>query len=249
MKRILDASLTIVVLVAAGLVIWRQFMPVQPFNAPPRVETASGTLPADSTVHSRGSGPVALIEVADFQCPFCGRHAREVEPDIRKAFVEAGVVREVFINYPLPNHQFARGASEAAICAGSQNQFWEMRDALFQDQSKLESEDLASHARQLGLDVARFTDCVGGREVRRALEQDMKIAKTLGVQATPAFFVGLVQSDGSVLLKKRLNGAFPFSDFRTAINGVVPRALQKQVRNLAGLLVLPRLTTTSKGGV
>jgi predicted DsbA family dithiol-disulfide isomerase len=123
-----------------------------------------------------------------------------------------------------------------------------MRDALFQNQAELEPDDLTSHARQLGLDVLRFTECVGGREAHHALEQDIEIARTLGVKATPAFFVGVVQSDGSVVLKKRVNGAFPFSDFRSAINDLLPRELQKQVRSL-GSLLLPRLTTTSKGGV
>jgi protein-disulfide isomerase len=247
----LDALLTVVVIVAAVLVIWRQVVPGGPSSAQgaPRVEDASGTLSAELTATSRGSGPVALIEVADFQCPFCGRHAREVEPAIRKAFVETGLVREVFINYPLPNHALAARASEAAICAGSQGQFWEMRDALFQNQTALELADLTDRVRELGLDVSRFSDCLSSDQARRALERDMEVARTLGVRATPTFFIGVVQMDDSVVLTKRVNGALPLSELHAAINDVLPSELQKQVRDLARLLVSPWSRTITTGGV
>jgi protein-disulfide isomerase len=103
-KSMLDIAVTVLVVVAAGLVIWRQFEPINQSRSRPQVEEAKGTIPADVAAIVRGSGPLALVEFSDFECPFCGQHVREVAPMIRKAFVETGVVREVFVNYPLSNH-------------------------------------------------------------------------------------------------------------------------------------------------
>lgn len=232
LKAILDFSVTIAVLVAAGLVIWRQFEPVGPQARSP-VENANGTIPAELSNHIRGMGQVALVEFADFQCPFCGQYARDVEPMIRKAFVDTGVVRQVFVNLPLPNHPRALPASEAAACAGNQGKFWEMHDAMFQNQSALADADLTNRARELGLDVAQFSKCLDGDEARSVIERHMDVARDLNVRATPAFFVGIVQPDGSVKLKKRINGALGFDDFRSAIMDVTPRELKDRVRDVA----------------
>lgn len=233
LKSILDMSVTVLVVVAASLVIWRQFAPVGQSQARPRVEAAVGTVPAELVTNARGTGQVALVEFADFQCPFCGQHARDVEPMIRKAFVDTGVAREVFVNYPLPSHPHAQPASEAAICAANQGRFWEMHDALFRNQAALEERDLTDRARELGLDIPLFSQCLGGGEARPVIERHKSAARALGVQATPAFFVGVMQPDGSLVLKKRINGALPFSDFRSAITDVTPLELRERVRDVA----------------
>ena len=71
-----------------------------------------------------------------------------------------------------------------------------------------------------------FRACVRDGKERQLIEQQMKVARELGARGTPAFFVGIVQADGSVTVKKRINGAQPFSEFRTAIMDVVPLNLR-----------------------
>jgi hypothetical protein len=53
------------------------------------------------------------------------------------------------------------------------------------------------------------------------------------VQPTPAFFLGVVQSDGAIALKKRINGALPFDEFRAAIMNVIPQDLKQRVGPVA----------------
>ena len=137
LKSIFDSIVTLLVAVAAGLVIWRQVAPSTPAGGRPRIEDVQVTLPAELATTGRGTGPVALVEFADFQCPFCAKHARDVDPLIRKVFIDTGVARQVFVNYPLARHPHAEPASEAALCAGNQGKFWEMHDALFQNQATL----------------------------------------------------------------------------------------------------------------
>jgi protein-disulfide isomerase len=233
LKSVLDTSVTLLVVVAAGLVIWRHFVPWQPQPRPP-VEDATGKVPADLATNVRGTGAVALVEFADFECPFCARHAREVDPAIRQAFVDSGVLRQVFVNYPLGNHSRAQPASEAAQCAGSQGKFWEMHDAIFRGQPPaLGDGDFADRAREIELDLTTFSDCLTGGETRSVIERHKSLAADLGIRSTPAFFVGVVQADGSVDLKKRINGAVPFTEFRAAISEVMPPELRPQIREVA----------------
>jgi protein-disulfide isomerase len=232
-KSILDIGVTVLVVVAASIVIWRQFVPTGRSQFPSPVEDAKGMIPAELATVVRGTGQVALIEFSDFQCPFCGHHARDVEPLIRRAFIEAGLLREVFINYPLSNHPNAQIASEAAMCAGNQGKFWEMHDALFLNQAALGESDLTDRAREVGLNLALFSKCDRGGETRQVIERHKSAGRAFSVQSTPSFFVGLVRSDGSVELKKRISGALPFSEFRSAILAITPKELRGRVGEVA----------------
>ena len=236
LKSVLDVCVTLLVAVTAGLVIWKQFAPAGTLQGrASQVEDVSGSIPAELATSTRGVGQVALVELADFECPFCGRHARDVEPEIVKTFIDTGLARQVFLNFPLENHPRAEPASAAALCAGKQGEFWGMHDLLFLDQKALEDSDLHDRARKLDLDVARFAQCVNGGEVKPLIERHMDVARSLGVEGTPAFFVGLVQKDGSVALKKRINGAVPFSVFRSAIIAVAPDELKVRLRDVASV--------------
>jgi len=53
---------------------------------------------------------LTLVEFSDYQCPFCGRYARETSPQIRRDYIETGKVKYVFRDFPL--------AAEEAHCAG-----------------------------------------------------------------------------------------------------------------------------------
>jgi protein-disulfide isomerase len=232
LKSIVDISVTVLVVVAAGLVIWRQFAPAGS-GARAAVEDASGSVPAEIVTSVRGTGPVALVEFADFECPFCGRHARDVEPMIRQAFIDTGILRQVFLNFPLSNHPRAVPASEAALCAGKQGKFWEMHDAVFQNQAALADADFTELARELRLDIALFTECITGGKERSLIDRHKSLARALSVQSTPSFFLGIVKPDGSVELKKRINGALSFDKFRSTIMDVTPEELRERISAVA----------------
>lgn len=231
LKSIFDVLATLLVIVAAGTVIWRQFAPAGQ-SARPRIEDASGSVAANLVTTARGDGPVVLVEFADFQCPFCGKHAREVEPRIRKEFIQTGVVRQVFLNMPLPNHPRAEPASKTALCADRQGKFWEMYEALFQAPTALEDGDLLAKADALGLDLPALQRCVASDDPKATIDRHKEAAQKFGVRSTPSFFLGVLQADGSVALKKRLNGALPYEDFRTAILGLTPAEFRGRVQKL-----------------
>jgi protein-disulfide isomerase len=108
----------------------------------------------------------------------------------------------------------------AAVCAAEQNKFWEMHDLLFVNQQALMPADFTRHAQTLKLDMARFNACMVGQTAGK-IRQDMTLATQAGVRATPTFFIGTTQPDGSVRVVRRLNGASPYATFKAALDGAL----------------------------
>lgn len=66
----------------------------------------------DALAVGRADAPVVMIEYSDFQCPFCGRFARETEPELNRSHVDRGVLRIEWRNFPVfgeESEQAARG--------------------------------------------------------------------------------------------------------------------------------------------
>jgi protein-disulfide isomerase len=178
---------------------------------------------------------LTLIEFSDFQCPFCGRHARDTAPQIVKEYVSTGKLRHVFMDLPLEAiHKAAFKAAEGAKCAGEQGKYWEMHDRLFENQNKLQV--LTPHAEAIGLDVPKFDECMNSGRQAAAIRQDMAEAQKAGVTGTPTFFLAYTDPKSSkVQTIRRLSGAQPFANFKAEIDKLLtagPEApTQKGERN------------------
>ena len=85
---------------------------------------------------------LTIVEFSDYQCPFCGRHARETFPQIRRDYIDTGKLRFLSRDLPLDFHANAFPAAEAARCAGEQKKFWELRDVLVVNAAKLSREEV-----------------------------------------------------------------------------------------------------------
>lgn len=166
--------------------------------------------------------PLALIEVSEYQCPFCGRHVRETVPQIIKDYVETGKIRYYFLDFPLAFHKQAAKAAEAALCAGDQGRFWEMHDTLFENQKALNSDDLEKYAQALGLDIPTFKECLDSGKHAEKIKKDMAEAQKAGISGTPSSLIGWVQDDSkSVKAVKIVKGAQPFAAFKEAIESLL----------------------------
>jgi protein-disulfide isomerase len=128
---------------------------------------------------------VALIEYSDFECPFCGRFARDTLPLLEEEYVRPGRVLVGFRHYPLRIHPRAPKAAEAVECAGEQKKFWEMHDRLFQEPRQLEEASLRAHAREIGLNGQAFDACLDGRMTAK-IQADMDEGRRLKVTRTKA---------------------------------------------------------------
>ncbi len=157
---------------------------------------------------SKGSenAPVTVIEVMDYNCPFCQKGAT-ISEQILAAY--PGKVRVVPKNLPLPMHPNAPKTAEAVLCANEQNKFWEFRKELFGDSwTKFTVEDMRAIAVKLQMDMSLFSACLDGSKMKPIIEEDMRVIQSLGGTGTPTFFV-----NGTPIV-----GAQPFESFRKVID-------------------------------
>jgi len=114
-------------------------------------------------------------------------------------------------------HKNAFKAAEAARCAGEQGKVWAMRDRLMANQQALDQWN--SHAEAIGLDVARFEECVNNGSQTAKIRADMAQAQKAGVKGTPAFFLAYTDPKSmNVTTVTRISGAQPYSAFKAAID-------------------------------
>lgn len=146
--------------------------------------------------HVRGpqDAAITLIEYGDFQCPYCARaHVALQELD-----QELGGIRLVYRHLPLTDlHPLAELAAEASEAAASQDKFWDMHDALFEQQNQVaDPQDLAVLGESVDLDIERFRDEVQARTHRPRVQADLARGERDGADRTPSFFINGVRYHG-----------------------------------------------------
>ena len=150
--------------------------------------------------HVRGPQDAALtlIEYGDFQCPYCARAHFALTELVDELGDEAGGIRLVYRHLPLSDlHPLAELAAEAAEAAASQGKFWDMHDALFEQQRQVaDPQDLAVLGESLDLDIERFAGEVQERRHRARVQQDLARAQRDGADRTPTFFINGVHYPG-----------------------------------------------------
>ena len=117
-------------------------------------------------------------------------------------------MRIAFKNQPLPFHNHAQLAAEAAMAANDQGKFWQMHDKLFANQQKLERTDLESYAQEIGLDMAKFRGALDSGKFKERIQKDSAEGTAAGASGTPTFFIN----------GYRLVGAVPIDSFKKLID-------------------------------
>ena len=139
--------------------------------------------PLSGSDHVRGPADAQLlIFYGEFSCPRCAlAHSRLVDAPLRVAF------RHFALRSKSPRAVALACAAEAA---GLQGRFWELHDALFADQGRLDDPHLWERARRLGLDLDRFELDRRSERVARRVAGDVRDALRAGITATPTLWVG-----------------------------------------------------------
>ena len=169
----------------------------------PVIEVSTGGRP----VLGPATAPITIIEFSDYECPFCKR----AEPAMQQVLdTYKDKIKFVYRHYPLPFHQHARPASEAALCANAQGKFWEYHKKAMASAS-LAEETLKQIGKDVGLDAAKFDTCFKNKEFTKDIDKDLEDGQSVGVNGTPAFFI-----NGHML-----SGAQPFEKFKETIDAAL----------------------------
>jgi len=144
------------------------------------------------------SANIIFVEYSDFQCPYCSR----VAPAVGKVRTDYPQIRFAFHHYPLSTHPDAQKAAEAAECAGMQDRFWEMHNALFSNQNDLAISSLKGYAAALGLDAESFNRCLDTGQMEGAVNAQKLEGQGAGIRGTPGFLVFSTNGRDAALEKK-----------------------------------------------
>ena len=155
---------------------------------------------------------MVMIAYSDFQCPYCGKFARETEKTLIKKYVDTGVLRIEWRDFPYLGDESVLSA-HAARAAAEQGKFWEYHDALYAKQFPPNSGQLTkSHlhrSRRAGPGSTSrgsprtWTAALPEKLVRRDFDE----ALSIGLSGTPSFLV-----NGTPII-----GAMPLADFEASI--------------------------------
>ena len=163
-----------------------------------------------TAVKGAETSKVTIVEFSEYQCPYCKKYVDEAYTKIMQNY--GNQIRYIFRDYPLPFHQHAQQAAEAARCAGDQGKYWEYHDKLFGEQENWSSLDnskdkILEYAANLGLNKETFQACLESGKHTAAVKADFSLGQKVGVQGTPSFFIN----------GQRLVGAMPYESFEAVI--------------------------------
>jgi protein-disulfide isomerase len=200
---------TLAIVIGAAFFVGGSSSPTQE-SAKLTEEQMKKLVPADSHQKGNKDAKVTLVEFGDFQCPACGM-AHPVVNQLIEDYKDQ--INFVYREYPLASHQNARVAAHAAEAAGAQGKFFEMYDALFQNQkewseSKSPMEQFESYAQNIGLDVEQFKKDVSDKKYEDKINRDISDGNTVGVRATPTFFLN----------GEEIRGGLPYDSFKAKID-------------------------------
>ena len=172
---------------------------------------AGDAVPSAMPAAGKADAAVTIIEISDFQCPFCSR----VGPTLKKLKeTYPNDVRIIWANNALSFHNRAKPAAIASLAAHRQGKFWEMHDKLFANQRELTDDNFKKWAKELGLDVAKFEKDLKDPALASQVDREQKAANASGARGTPGFFVN----------GKLLSGAQPFEAFKSAVDEALKTA-------------------------
>ena len=162
------------------------------------------------------SAPLTIVEFSDFECSYCRRFHEQVMPQLKRDYIDTGLVRFVHKDLPLPFHSQAMPAAAAARCAGEQNRYWELYSSLFEQQNCLGCKGVLAIAAEAKLDTSKLQACMERESTLTLINANRSEASLHNISATPTFVIGPTQTEGN-LDGQIIEGALPWATFQSAI--------------------------------
>ena len=172
------------------------------------------------------NAPLTIVEFSDFECSYCRRFHKQVMPQLKRDYIDTGLVRFVHKDLPLPFHPHALPAAAAARCAGEQNRYWELYSSLFDQQNCLGCKGVLGIVAEAELNTSKLLACMERESTLALINANRSEASLHNISATPTFVIGPTQRDGS-LEGQIIEGALPWATFQSTIE----KALRKQGRS------------------
>ena len=158
----------------------------------------------DDPVGGNPNGDVTIIEFFDTRCPYC----RKMEPTMTDLLAHDHGVRLVYKDLPILGPPSVLG-SKALLAAEKQGAYEKLRTAIMAAPPQTTKPMIKDAAVKLGLDWPRLEHDMDDPAIAARLDANVKLARSIGVDGTPALVIG-----GDLL-----PGAMELGDLQDAVAG------------------------------
>ncbi len=182
----------------------------------PEPQTADNVKPVDTERdHIRGNrnAKIAVIEYADYECPFCARN----HPTMEQLVTNNDDVMWIYRHFPLAFHPSATPTAEASECVweqGGDDAFWKFNDTVFTSGANVAKNE--EYATQSGVDAAKFTECMSSGKYTQYVQDEMAAGSAAGISGTPGVIVLNIKTGKTQIV----SGAQPIASFQAAIDAL-----------------------------
>jgi protein-disulfide isomerase len=157
------------------------------------------------------TAPITMVEFTDYQCPYCQSFHVNTFAELKKNYIDTGMVRFFSRDLPLDFHPNAMRAAQAGRCANDQGKFWQLRDVMAKNPNQLDLENILKFAGELKLDTGALKTCIESDKYKIPVQKDLLEAMSIGANGTPTFIVGKTTPEG--VDGELMMGALPYAMF------------------------------------
>lgn len=154
------------------------------------------------------NAPVTVVEFSDFRCSFCQRFYSQSFAQLKSEYVDTGLVRFVYKDFPVVGGQEAAIAARCVGAQGGNEMFFDYHDVVFDRQQMISSANLRSWAEDFNINMDQFDSCLQDPSSLAAVQADLAEGQRLGISGTPSFII-----NGELVV-----GAQPFSVIKQVID-------------------------------
>lgn len=168
--------------------------------------------------------PVVIINYSSLTCVHCAHFHAAVLPEIEKKYIEPGLVRIIFRDYP--SDQVSLCAHQLAWCKG-ELKYLDFVKLLYSTQEKwLQADDpiaaLKSIALQNGITAEQFESCIKDNELMSKIVQlRLEGQKKYNITSTPTIIINA----------KIYPRALTFEEFEEIVRPLLAPTLEKEKKN------------------
>jgi len=176
-------------------------------------DASAASLPSNGNVLGDPKAPVKVVEWGNYQCPFCGIFARDVQTQLINDYVKTGKATFQFNDFAFGGQE-SNDAAAASQCANDQGKFWQFHDTLYlnqhgENQGAFTKARLKEIAQSVGLDTDKFNKCLDSDAHAKDVQNSSNAAVNAGAKGTPTFAVNgqIISYNGYGSLQAAINSA------------------------------------------
>lgn len=220
-KFAVPISIVVAGLIIGGAVYMSSNKKTSVKDVPAINKTENEMRPVSEKDHIIGNpnAPLVIVEYSDTECPYCKQFHKTMNT-LMETYGKEGKIAWVYRHFPIDQlHSKARKEAEATECAfdqGGSDAFWRYINTLYDrtpSNDGLDPKQLPIIAKEVGLNVDLFNECLKSSKFKDKVEADYQDAIKAGAQGTPQSFI--ILKDGS---KVPIQGAQPLEKMKSVID-------------------------------